>query len=140
MNDLSNNLQTPLKIILAEDDEDDAYFITQAFDRTNFDGTITLVENGRQVWEAVNRSPEKMPDLLILDLNLPVMSGHEIMQKLNEHPIYKKIPRVVLSTSNQSPDIIKSKELGCLAYYQKPINLSAYESIAREILTHFISR
>jgi CheY-like chemotaxis protein len=122
-------------ILLADDDSDDRKFAIDAFRQTGFTGKILEVENGKILLDKLQEMDGKLPDLLIIDLNMPHVNGYEAMERLNRDERLSTIPRVILTTSSQLQEMEKCKKLGCIAYYHKPTTLVEYDRIAAEIIS-----
>ena len=73
------------------------------------------------------------PDLILLDLNMPKMSGHEVLEKLRDNPALESIPVVVLTTSQQEEDVLRSYKLGCNSYITKPVDLDQFVEQIRQL-------
>lgn len=118
-------------ILLAEDDPDDRLFIRRAFRENNVRNNVHEVENGAQLLEFL-RNPDAFessdgmgrPCLILLDLNMPKMSGREALRELKSDPHLRSIPVVVLTTSNSESDVVYSYAQGANAYVTKPSSLT----------------
>ncbi|HVF96326.1 MAG TPA: response regulator [Flavisolibacter sp.] len=118
-------------IVYAEDDMDDLFIVRQAFEKHDHisvehapDGSeaLTLLENMVQ--------KKRLPCLVILDINMPVMNGRETLQAIRNHPELHKLPVVLFSTSNSTVDRSFAQNLGA-ELVTKPIEYRDLESIAR---------
>ena len=122
-------------ILLAEDDPDDQDMIREAFKEINISFSLHVVENGNHVFDYLNKLPDHtLPDLIILDYNMPELNGAQVLQKLCEHNRYTAIPKVILSTSNNIKFIQEAEEKGAHAYRVKPSNFLSLVAIAREMI------
>ena len=100
-------------------------------------GTI-LQEFGRLCFatsgeDALRMARQSVPDLILLDLNLPKMGGREVLAEIKRHPSLRSIPVVVLTSSDAEQDISKSYQLGANCYVTKPVGLQAFQSIVRSV-------
>ena len=127
-------------ILLAEDDPDDRLFIRRAFRETNVRNSVHEVEDGVQLLNylrgrgAYKSSPAaRRPGLILLDLNMPKMSGREALREIKADPDLRKIPVVVLTTSSDESDITYSYSQGANAYVTKPSSLSDLLEMFRRI-------
>ncbi len=75
----------------------------------------------------------RLPDLILLDLNLPGVGGREVLAEIKRHPQLRAIPVVVLTSSDAEQDIARSYELGANCYVTKPVGLEAFQSIVRAV-------
>jgi CheY-like chemotaxis protein len=116
-------------ILLAEDDPDDQMFARKAFG--NFQATIRLeiVHDGEQLLQYLRRQgpyahddAAPTPDVILLDLNMPRMSGREALREIKQDAGLRRIPVVILTTSKAHLDIVDSYDNGTNAYVVKPIN------------------
>ncbi len=125
----------PIKILLIEDDPGDAVL---TMDELKDDKLLLDITHQYDAATALDeiRDPEKDAckiDLIILDLNLPGMNGHEFLKRIKELKHLMSIPVVILSTSEEDEDIVKSYEDGAACYVKKPINLEKFKYIIKEI-------
>lgn len=107
------------RILLIDDDEDDREIFTAAMlevaPANSCETAINAVEGLKQLTSAT-----KLPDLIFLDLNMPLMHGFECLKSLKGHDRLKEIPVVIYSTSNNQPDVQRAAALGASAYFSKP--------------------
>lgn len=123
-----------INILMAEDDDDD-YFLTQkAFGKGKLTNNLFRVENGKKLLTYLEEcfSPQSTgekpvpPDLILLDLNMPVMDGREALKKIKESDVFNHIPVIILTTSKAEEDIIRSYKLGVNSFINKPVNFSDF--------------
>ena len=117
-----------IHILLADDDEDDRFLIVEAF-RQQFPGSrLTMVEDGAELLEFMERreaylhTPPDMPDLILLDLNMPRIDGRDVLRQLKQNSLWQHIPVVVLTTSDAAPDVQRSYFDGANSFITKPAN------------------
>jgi len=129
---MSNPL--PVTIIMIEDDLGHARLIEKNIRRAGISNHITHFENGTAALDFLfSTDPDAVrpgPVLILLDLNLPDMSGTSILSRIKEHPKLHRTPVVVLTTTDDKVEIQRCYELGCNVYITKPVN---YESFAEAI-------
>jgi CheY-like chemotaxis protein len=135
--DLDLAIIQPITIIVVDDDQDDLIFINDAFSSIGFKGKLEFFDEGKKLLETLEVGKTSLAHLFIIDLNMPVFNGFELITHINYIPPYKDIPKIILSTSNNPNFIQKSKELDCIAYFQKPDNFKKYSFVARQILNEF---
>jgi CheY-like chemotaxis protein len=133
--EISNHMATAPFIFLAEDDIDDQELLAEAFAQIDNTISIRAVNNGKKAIALLEElSPEDIPCLIILDYNLPELSGAEILERLNSISRYDDIIKVVWSTSN-SPVYEKiCLDLGAKAYLVKPNDISGIHTLAQLML------
>ena len=122
-------------ILIADDDSDDCYLIRLAFEDCKIDNPIIFFQNGLEVVNYVNQYEsveEKSVGLIILDLNMPKMDGRETLSNLKSNPSWRKIPVVVMTTSNAMEDVDKCYDLGANSYITKP---ASYDDLNHTIRT-----
>lgn len=115
------------EVLLVEDNDDDVVLTRRAFQQTEYDVTVTHVENGveclRLLEERCKTKEPRLPDLMLLDLNMPLMSGSEVMEVISNDPRLDSMPVVALSTSTSEQEIREMYRLQCRLYLSKPVDL-----------------
>ena len=122
-------------ILLVEDEENDAMLVKMAFKKNGILNPVQWVKDGLDAiaylngeGDYANRSLYPFPEVLILDLKMPRMSGLELLAWIREHPEYRVIPTIIMSSSRLEADVEKAYNLGANAYMIKP---SSFEELAR---------
>ena len=110
------------KILLIDDDIDDQLYFKDAIAELNEMLLCEVANNGREAIEQLKTPPP--PDLIFLDLNMPVMNGYECLEFLKNETRYKNIPVVIFTTSKNINDIEKSKKMGAELFFTKPTNFN----------------
>jgi CheY-like chemotaxis protein len=123
--------QQHVRILLVEDDPADARLLHEAFAELRVEGCeLTNATNGAQALDMLfQRGKYKefiLPDIILLDIRLPILSGHEVLNAIRANPAFAVIPIIVLSTSQKEEDMKKAYALGAAAYIIKP---RAYEDL-----------
>lgn len=131
---------TKQPILIAEDDADDRYLIQTAFSEIGYPEPIDFVENGIEVFSYLdniytnNNNEEKaLPGFILLDLNMPKKDGREVLKELKQHPVFKKIPVIVFTTTKNEIEIKRCYELGANSYVVKPISFDALLKVVENI-------
>ncbi len=123
-------------ILLGEDDNDDQEMLTEVFSSIDRSFILLFVNNGKEVLSALEKlRDDQMPCLMILDYNMPGLTGAEILKEVGQNERYKDIPRIVWSTSGSDKFKKLCLELGALDYVIKPSNNTDLEKIARYMLS-----
>lgn len=127
----------PIEILLIEDNPDDVDLTVEAFRTVTRPTRLNVVENGADAVaylrkETVFRSARR-PDLILLDLNLPGRTGHEVLGDIKGDPAFRVIPLIVLTSSSAPSDVERSYELAANCYITKPLSLEGFEQVARRI-------
>ena len=128
-------------ILLVEDSASDTMLIRRSFSRSQLDHTLYCVEDGEKAISFLKDEERQTtrPDLIILDLNLPRLNGREVLAKIKQDPDLKRIPVVVLTTSNAEQDIIGSYDLHANCYIVKPFDVYDFLQIANSIEQFWLS-
>lgn len=131
------------RVHIIDDSFDDAELISLALNKLPIKMEIIHHHNPQELITAIDNSQMGqvmgLPDLFILDLKLPKISGHEVLKKIRSTPQLKHIPVVVFSTSNQSVDIKLSYNLCANSYIQKPVDANKFERIIKEIGNYWLN-
>jgi len=125
------------EIMLIEDNPGDIVLTIEAFKECSTPHTITAFKDGVEALKFLRRegkySEAKMPDLILLDLNIPKKDGRELLAEIKSDNGLKIIPIIVLSTSKNEKDIVTSYELKANCYICKPVELDSFINIILEI-------
>lgn len=106
--------------MLADDDHDDADLFCEALTRAAPGTKCDTVENGLELFEALSKENAEKPDVIFLDINMPMMNGWESLKKLKNSSRYQSIPVIMYSTSSARQDIDMAYRLGALLFVTKP--------------------
>ncbi|ASV28979.1 response regulator [Maribacter cobaltidurans] len=124
-------------ILLVEDNEGDILLTREAFDESKVIIDINVARNGQEALDYLYKRGEytevKKPDLILLDINIPVFNGHEVLKKIKGDPILKKIPVIMLTTSSNEKDIEKAYENHTNSYVRKPLNMEDFLKVILKI-------
>src|SRR5215475_8775370 len=130
----------PVEILLVEDSPDDVDLTIQAFKESSSKSRLHVVEDGIEALAFLRRqgpyAAVPRPDLILLDLNLPKRTGHEVLQDIKSDPDLRRIPVVVLTTSAADADVKRSYELAANCYITKPVDLDAFFTVV-SMVDHF---
>lgn len=128
-------------IVLAEDDPDDRDMFLEEFVRQNPDAVIETVTDGKELYELLDALlPEELPTLILLDFQMPLITGPEVLQHLNSRPTYASIPKFVWSSSIRTKDIEDCIRLGAVGYFKKPSTAGEIDELVRQIDKIFTER
>lgn len=120
-------------ILLVEDDTIDAMTVKRAFKELKVSNPLAHTLNGEDALRHLRHRANESPCVILLDLNMPKMNGVEFLQIVKDDPALKKIPVVVLTTSNEERDIIESFTLGVAGYIVKPVDYRKFVEAIRTI-------
>jgi CheY-like chemotaxis protein len=121
----------PIHILLAEDDPDDRMLTRRALVESRMETTFAAVKNGEELMQylrqegAYAEGEASRPDLILLDLNMPRKDGREALREIKSDAELRRIPVVVLTTSEAEQDILQSYDLGVNAFMTKPVTFDA---------------
>lgn len=131
------------RMLLVEDDPADILMTRKALERSKIAVDLDVVVDGEQALDFLRGVPpyEKriLPDLVLLDLNLPKINGHEVLEQVRADEMLRSIPVVVLTTSEADKDIVKTYALGANCFVSKPVGLDAFRQIVQEIETFWLT-
>ncbi len=128
----------PIVILLVEDDPGDVVLVREAFEHDKVRNELRVASDGVYALEQLRDPDQSVPDLILLDLNLPRMDGRELLAEIRADPRLTRIPVVVLTTSDAEGDILRSYELHANAYVTKPVDLQRFLTVVREIDNFFV--
>jgi len=133
----------PVEILLAEDHPGDARLTRKAFERGNILNNLHVVSDGVEALQFLRKegeySDELTPDMVLLDLNMPRKDGWEVLEEMNADPELRRIPVIVLTSSDAEADIVKSYELQANAYLTKPVDFDGFVDIVRSFEEFWLS-
>jgi CheY-like chemotaxis protein len=119
------------RLLLIDDDEDDRGFFLEALEAINPDIFCVTAENGQDgLTKLLSENPP--PDVIFLDLNMPLMNGRQFLVEIKNHQQLPDIPVVILSTSSDNETKRQTSKLGAKHFITKPDKLSAWESMLKE--------
>ena len=127
-------------ILLVEDNPDDVELTLRAFDRAKIANTVVVATDGEQALDYLfatgshaGRDPEDMPTLILLDLKLPKVMGLDVLKRMRADERTKRLPVVVLTSSNEERDIVSSYDLGANSFVRKPVDFAQFLEAARQL-------
>jgi CheY-like chemotaxis protein len=122
----------PDVVLVAEDDPEDCQFIQEAFSDGHARSSLRFVGDGERLLDYLYKRGEyseplaaPQPSIVLLDLNMPRKDGREALREIKADPKLRRIPVVVLTTSKEEEDILRSYDLGANSYVTKPVTFSA---------------
>ncbi len=132
-----NDNQSSITILLIEDNPGDVRLTQEAFKEgrknVNLDVVMDGVEAINYLYKKGEYQNKKSPDLILLDLNLPKMDGREVLEKVKSDDNLRRIPIIVLTTSDADQDILKSYNLHVNCYLNKPVDFDKFFDIIQKI-------
>ncbi|TDB90832.1 response regulator [Actinomadura sp. 7K534] len=138
-----NDGPRPIEVLLVEDDPGDVLLTVEAFEHNKVNNSLHVVNDGEQAMDFLRREGEypeaPRPDLILLDLNLPRKDGREVLEEIKHDDDLRRIPVVVLTTSEADEDILRSYNLHANAYVTKPVDFDQFISVVRRIDDFFVT-
>jgi len=133
----------PVDVLLVEDDEGDILMTREAFEFYKIRNPLHVVSDGERALEFVRRTgpfaDAPRPGLILLDINLPRLSGLEVLAELKADPELAVIPVVMLTTSQAEEDVLRSYRLHANAYVSKPVDFENFMVAIRQIDDFFLT-
>lgn len=115
------------KVFLIDDDEDDRELFCEAMEEVAPEIVCFTAANGRKALTQIVNKEIETPDIIFIDINMPIMNGWQCLAMLKEQEFYKGIPVIMYSTSSHSEDVEKAGELGALCFFTKPPNFNSFK-------------
>jgi CheY-like chemotaxis protein len=134
---------TEIHILLVEDNEGDVVLTLEALKEAKLKNKISVVRDGEEAMEFLYKkgryAHEDIPQLILLDINLPKMDGKEVLLKIKTDPDLKKIPVVILTTSSSEKDILEAYNNYANCYITKPVDLDKFIDVIHTVEDFWIS-
>lgn len=132
----------PRPILVVEDNPMDLDFMLQAFEEHGVLNPVRVCRDGEEALQFIGShaaagDPE-IPLLVLLDLRLPKVDGIEVLRAARQHPVWKQVPFVVITTSRENSDISKAYELGVNSYVVKPVDFPAFANVVKQIKCYWL--
>lgn len=129
-----------MNLLLVEDDANDKELVLRSLRKIGFAGDVSAVASGESLFEYLDGIYERHdaqkgppPDLILLDLSLPGISGLDVLNRLRTHKVYSRIPVVVLSGSPYARDVADAYRLGARTFFSKPLDAMGLDLLVAHI-------
>lgn len=133
----------PIHILLVEDNEGDIVLTLEALKEGRLKNEVSVVRDGQEALDFLHRrgayTEATVPELVLLDLNLPRIDGVEVLQNIKNDPVLRMIPVVVLTTSSSERDIVETYSHHANCYITKPVDLSKFMDVIKVLEDFWIS-
>lgn len=133
-------------ILLVEDNQDDVDLTLRALTRQAITNPVVVVRDGAQAMDFLlgrgeyqGRDTKELPVLVLLDINLPRLSGIEVLRQIRQNQTTKMVPVVMLTTSKQDQDVVESYTSGANSYVQKPIDFAEFSEAVRQLGNYWLT-
>ena len=134
---------SPIHILLVEDNPGDIRLTREAIKKGKFQNELHVVTDGEEAMDFLHHRGAHVnaprPGLILLDLNLPIMDGREVLAAIKKDPSLKRIPVIILTTSSSDEDIIKSYDLHANSYISKPVDYQQFLAVIEQIESFWLS-
>jgi two-component system response regulator len=136
----------PKTILMVDDNPDFIELARRAFSKAGISSPIVVAEDGTEALDYLfatgtlgDRGPENNPALVLLDLKLPRVDGLDVLRQLRSDPRTRNLPVVILTTSVEERDVLRSYELGCNSYIRKPIDFVQLAEAIRQLGLYWLT-
>lgn len=134
---MKNQKMNSAHILLVEDNEGDILLTLDAFEECKVKTEISIAKNGQEALDFLFKRGKfkevKKPDLILLDINIPIFNGHEVLKQIKADTKLKIIPVIMLTTSSNEKDLNKAYENHCNSYVKKPLDMNEFLSAILKI-------
>ena len=138
-------MKNPAHILIVDDNRMDIELILDAFEEGHLENRVNVAENGQQALdylfgerEYADRLKYPIPNLILLDLKMPGIDGHQVLHRIKEEKALKRIPVIILTSSKEEGDRALSYDCGANSYLVKPISFEGFIKIVRQIEEYWI--
>lgn len=129
-------------ILVVEDNPMDLDFLLQAFEEHGVLNPVRVCRDGEEALQFIEAHPTpedaNLPLLVLLDLRLPKVDGIDVLRQARQHPVWKRIPFIVVTTSRENTDISRAYELGVNSYIVKPVDFAAFAEVVKQIKFYWL--
>ena len=143
MKDLDTIRIKPIEILLAEDNPGDAQLTVEGFKDAKVENNITVVEDGKEALAYLRHegpyADVQLPDLILLDLNMPKKDGREVLAEIKADEGLRRIPVLIFTVSSAEKDILAAYNLQASAFITKPIDLDEFITVVRSLEEFWLS-
>jgi CheY-like chemotaxis protein len=136
----------PAHILLVEDSRMDVELTMDAFRERRLANTVHTAPNGQAALDYLHgkgafadRDKHPLPDLILLDLKMPVMDGHEVLRRIKSTPSLRRIPVIVLSSSKEEGDLAMTYDNGANSYLVKPVSFDGFLDVVGRIADYWLA-
>ncbi|MCG6880590.1 MAG: response regulator [Deltaproteobacteria bacterium] len=136
----------PASILLVEDNAMDVELILDAFKEARLDNKIQVARNGKEALqymfgegEFANRKEYPLPDIVLLDLNMPCVDGHEVLKKIKSTEKLKRLPVIILTSSKDEGDRAMSYDNGANSYLVKPVSFDNFLKVVKQVSEYWLT-
>jgi len=132
-----------VEILLVEDNEDDMVIIQEVFTDMKLATIVNTVRDGEEALTYLRRKGKykeaRMPDLVLLDINMPKMNGFEVLEAMKKDPRLQSLPVIMLTTSHREEDVVRSYAKGACSYIHKLVGLDEFKQLIKQFEHYWTS-
>ncbi len=139
LRDINTLASEPKTILLVEDNADDEQLTLRAMRHSEIPNIIRVARDGAEALEYLYGPNARLPDLILMDLKLPKVSGLEVLEKIRKDPRTNTIPIVILTSSDEERDIVESYNLRANSYIRKPVDFDEFIDAVRQLGLYWLS-
>ena len=133
-------------ILLVEDNQDDIVLTLHAFEKSRIANEVVVAKDGEEALAYLfatgahaDRDPTILPDVVLLDLKLPKLDGLGVLRRIRADERTRRLPVVVLTSSNEERDIVSSYDLGANSFVRKPVDFAQFVEAARQLGLYWLA-
>ena len=137
---MKDDQKKSVTILMADDDQDDCLLVSRAFEASRLVNDLRFVEDGEELMDYLHRRGKyagaqaaPRPGLILLDLNMPRKDGREALKEIKNNAAIREIPVVILTTSKDEEDILRSYNLGANSYITKPVTFEGLCNVMKSL-------
>ena len=131
------------EVLLVEDNDNDVFITRKGFDQAKLALHLHHVDNGKKCMEFLRKEGQfadvPTPDLILLDLNMPVMNGREVLCEIVKDEQLRRLPVVILTTSHGERDILDMYNLRCSSYIVKPVDFTQFQKVIQQLSDYWFT-
>jgi two-component system response regulator len=134
-----------LRILLVEDNPDDELLTMRAFAKIPTPHSIDVARDGQEALDYLyatgthaDRDPKDLPAVVLLDLKLPKVDGHEVLRRIRSEPATRILPVVIMTSSREDQDLVNGYSLGCNSYVRKPVDFARFAEAAKQLGVYWL--
>ncbi|WP_428240602.1 response regulator [Gynuella sp.] len=130
----------PINILLIEDNPGDIELVREGFRQAKVTNEIRVITDGQIAWDFFDQlQPDNLPDIVLLDINLPKVDGIEILQKIRASEISHNIPVIILTSSEADEDVTRSYDERVNSYVTKPVDFAKFLTVIQSVEDFWLS-
>jgi two-component system, response regulator len=124
-------------ILLVEDNQDDEELALLAYERDRIANQLVVVRDGQEALDYLGACTA-LPEVVLLDLKLPKVEGLEVLRQLRANPRTRRLPVVVLTSSREEEDMLRSYDLGANSYVRKPVDFARFSDVMQQLQMYWL--